>query len=47
MNLPKWIWANADGFSLDQMVDEMGEEIFKKIDLHEVIEELCVQRKLK
>ena len=47
MNLPKWIWANAEGFSLDQMVDEMGEEIFKKIDLHEVIEELCVQRKLK
>jgi len=41
INLPKWIWAHTEGFELDQMVDEMGEEIFKKVDLHEVFSELC------
>ena len=41
INLPKWVWAHAEGFKLDQMVDEMGEEIFKKVDLHEVLGELC------
>jgi hypothetical protein len=41
INLPKCVWANTEGFSLEQMVDEMGEEIFKKIDLHEVLPALC------
>ena len=41
INLPKWIWAHTEGFKLDQMIDEMGEEIFKKVDLHEVFSELC------
>jgi len=41
INLSKWVWAHAEGFTLDQMIDEMGEEIFKKIDLHEVLGELC------
>ena len=41
INLRRWVWAHTEGFELDQMVDEMGEEIFKKIDLHEVLGELC------
>ena len=41
INLPKWVWAHTEGFKLDQMIDEMGEEIFKKVDLHEVFTELC------
>ena len=41
INLPKWVWAHAEGFGLEQMIDEMGEEIFRKIDLHEVLPSLC------
>ena len=33
INVHKWRWAEAEGFTKEQMVDEMGPEIFSSIDL--------------
>ena len=33
MNVYKWRWAEAEGFTKEQMIELMGPEIFSSIDL--------------
>ena len=33
INVYKWRWAEAEGFTKEQMIEEMGSEIFSSIDL--------------
>ena len=32
INIHKWIWAESEGFSKSQILDELGREIFTEID---------------
>ena len=38
MNIQKWLWAEAEGFDIDQMVDNFASEIFEKMNPDEVID---------
>ena len=41
INVNKYAWAEAEGFSQDQMIDELNEEIFTLIGVDEVLEYVC------
>lgn len=34
INVRKWKWAEAEGFSKSQMVEKLGSEIFSSIDIN-------------
>ena len=36
INVRKWRWAEAEGFTKDQMITKMGSEIFSVIELSDV-----------
>ena len=38
MNVKKWLWAEAEGFDIDEMVDNFASEIFEKMNPDEVID---------
>jgi hypothetical protein len=37
INIQRWSWAEAEGFTLDDIVDKLGSEIFEKIDPNSVV----------
>ena len=43
VNMRKWKWADAEGFTMDEMVDLLFDEIFIKVSLSEYgsTEEIC------
>ena len=36
INVRKWRWAEAEGFTKDQMIEKLGSEIFSAIELNNV-----------
>tara|TARA_Y100000588_G_scaffold238762_1_gene252475 strand:- start:399 stop:719 length:321 start_codon:yes stop_codon:yes gene_type:complete len=36
IDLNKWKWATAEGFTRDQIVDDMSGEVFKHVDLKDI-----------
>ena len=46
IDVTKYKWADAEGFSLDQMVDEeaLAGEIFNLIGVDEVLDYLCYKK---
>ena len=41
INIKKYKWADAEGFTQDQMIDELTGEIFDLIGVDEVFDYLC------
>jgi hypothetical protein len=41
INVRKYAWAEAEGFTQQQMIDEMHDEIFSLIGTDEVFDYLC------
>lgn len=41
IDVNKYAWAEAEGFSQEQMIDELNEEIFTLIGVDEVLSYLC------
>jgi hypothetical protein len=41
INVKKYAWAEAEGFTQDQMIDDLNDEIFSLIGVDEVISYLC------
>lgn len=37
IDIRKWLWAETEGFSLDEMVEKLGSEIFTKTDPEGVV----------
>tara|TARA_B100000959_G_C14567576_1_gene454388 strand:- start:237 stop:584 length:348 start_codon:yes stop_codon:yes gene_type:complete len=41
INVHKYAWAEAEGFTHQQMIDDLNDEIFKLLGVDEVIDYLC------
>lgn len=41
IHIHKWKWAETEGFTLDQIIGEMGDDVFEKIELADVAKRLC------
>ena len=41
INVNKYAWAEAEGFSQEQMIDDLNDEIFTLIGVDEVLSYLC------
>ncbi|MAH48567.1 hypothetical protein CMI37_22270 [Candidatus Pacearchaeota archaeon] len=41
INVNKYAWAEAEGFSQEQMIDDLNDEIFELIGVDEVLNYLC------
>ena len=41
INVKKYEWADAEGFTQDQMIDDLSGEVFSLIGVDEVLEYLC------
>ena len=37
INVKKWSWAEAEGFTRDEMVENFSSEIFKEIHINDII----------
>jgi hypothetical protein len=44
INVAKYRWADAEGFSHDQMIDDLTEEVFNLIPVDEVLDFLCYKK---
>ena len=40
INVNKWRWAEAEGFTRDQIIDDLGSEIFSSINISYIAEYL-------
>jgi len=40
VDINKWNWADQEGFTFDQIMDELSHEVFKEVRLHELIYKL-------
>lgn len=38
INIKKWYWAESEGFTIDEMIENFGREIFEEMDIDEVVE---------
>ncbi len=41
INVKKYMWANAEGFSHDAMIEDLSEEVFTLMGVDEVVPYLC------
>lgn len=37
INVHKWAWAEAEGFTKDQIIDEFSSEVFRHVDLNDLV----------
>ena len=41
INLKKWDWAEAEGFTEKDLLGRLSDQVFKEVTLKQIIEKLC------